>query len=184
MATMHLVQGIFDTAKREFKNGLDNENLFQDILAVTNINQVYDAIEELQDKQRKQDSLRYLARVDPFLKRLQSYASVIEVFVQVKPEILCLIWGPIRLLLLWSSEMKKSFDAILNITAKIGELLPQFEVVVELFGDKERIAATMGLFFRDILDFYLIALKFFKLRSIVPCLVATPMTRLMTQFLQ
>ncbi|KAF4628634.1 hypothetical protein G7Y89_g9520 [Cudoniella acicularis] len=165
MATIDPIQGIFDAAKREFKNGLDNENLFQDILAVTNIDQVYDAIEELQEKQRKQDSLRYLARVDPFLKRLQSYASVIEVFIQVKPEILCLIWGPIRLLLLWSSETKKSFDAILNITAKIGELLPQFQEVVDLFGDKERITATMGLFFRDILDFYLIALKFFKLRK-------------------
>lgn len=168
MATTDPIQGIFDTAKREFKNGLNNKDLFQDILAVTTIDQVYDTIEKLQEKQRKQGRLRYLARAEPFLKCLQSYASIIEIFIQVKPEILSLIWGPIRLLLLWSSETKKSFDAILNITAKIGELLPQFQEVVELFGDKERITATLALFFRDILDFYLIALNFFKLRSMVP----------------
>jgi hypothetical protein len=69
----------------------------------------------------------------------------------------------------------------LNITAKIGELLPQFQEVVELFGDKEQIAATMGLFFRDILDFYLIALKFFKLRSMSPRPVVALMTRLIAQ---
>jgi hypothetical protein len=150
---------------REFENGLDNRALFQDILSVNTIDQVYDAMENLQAEQRKQGRLRYLARAEPFLRCLQSYASVIDVFVQAKPEILSLIWGPIRLLLLWSSETKKSFDAILNITEKLGVLLPQFQEVVRLFSDKDRITATLGLFFRDMLDFYLIALKFFSLRS-------------------
>ncbi|GAM36872.1 hypothetical protein TCE0_022r06309 [Talaromyces pinophilus] len=164
MNTTNPVQNAFDRAKREFENGLNNRALVQDILTVNTIDQVYETLEKLQVKQRKQDRLRYLARAEPFLKCLQSYASVIEVFIQVKPDVLCLIWGPIRLLLLWSSEIKESFDAILNITEKLAMLLPQFKEVVELFSDKERITATLGLFFQDMLDFYLIALKFFNLR--------------------
>ncbi|KAF7553701.1 hypothetical protein G7Z17_g3447 [Cylindrodendrum hubeiense] len=163
MATTDPIQSVFDSAKREFEKGLNNRALFQDILAANTINHVYDTIEELQKKQGKRELLRYLARIDPLLKCLQNYASVIDVFVQVKPDILALIWGPIRLLLLWSSETKKSFDAILNITQNLGVLLPQFQEIGKLFTDKERMTAALALFFRDMLDFYLIALKFFKL---------------------
>jgi len=37
-------------------------------------------------------SLRNLRRIEPFITGISQYAKVIEVFVQVKPEILGLIW--------------------------------------------------------------------------------------------
>ncbi|GAP90443.1 putative NACHT domain protein [Rosellinia necatrix] len=165
MADTDPTQSVFDTAKQEFEKDLDDKALFQDILAIRTIDQVHEAIQELQEKQRKQGRLRYLARAEPFIKGLENYAKVIEVYVQVESSILPLIWGPIKLIILWSSETKKSFDAILTITETLGVLLPQFQDISGLFRDTERLTAAMGLFFRDMLDFYLIALKFFKLRK-------------------
>jgi hypothetical protein len=89
--------------------------------------------------------------------------------VQVKPEILALIWGPIKLLLQWTSVLKQSFDAIVNTIGDFGDLLPEFQEVMKLFGHNEQIKDVLALFFRDILDFYVVALKFFSLGGTFQC---------------
>jgi hypothetical protein len=124
---------------------------------------VYDATDKLQEEQAKKGHLRHLSKIEPYLEGLRGYASVIEVFMQAKPEMLALIWGPIKLLLQWASTLKQSFDAVINTTADIGALLPEFQGVAKLFSHNEQIKDVLVLFFKDILDFYLIALKFFSL---------------------
>lgn len=42
---------------------------------------------------------RLLARMDPFVSRLRSFAAVLSVFAQAKPEVLSLVWGSIALVL-------------------------------------------------------------------------------------
>ena len=51
-----------------------------------------DAIEEIQKAQAQRYGLRNLNKIKHFLNGLQQYAGVLEVFVQVKPDILGLIW--------------------------------------------------------------------------------------------
>lgn len=58
--------------------------------------------------------------------------------------------------------MKQSFDAIVDTFADIGLLLPEFQQVRNLFDKNDLIKDVLVLFFRDILDFYLIVLKFFR----------------------
>ena len=87
---------------------------------------------------------------------------MIEVFVQSKQDVLSLIWGPIKLLLQWTNNMKQSFDAIVDALADIGLLLPEFQEVRKLFSHNEHIKDVLVFFFRDILNFYLIVLKFFR----------------------
>jgi hypothetical protein len=156
------LQQAFETAVQEFKSNLNDDPLFSEILATTTIDQVYDATDKLQQEQVKQGHLRHLAKIKPYLDGLNDYAGVIEVFLQVKPDVLALIWGPIKLLILWASVLKQSFDAIVDTTAEIGQLLPEFSEVAKLFGQNKQIKEIMLLFFKDMLDFYLIALKFFK----------------------
>ncbi|KAK1765267.1 hypothetical protein QBC33DRAFT_496016, partial [Phialemonium atrogriseum] len=158
MASPDSLQQVFDAAKREFEEGLPSNTAFRDILAITSVKQVWDATDKLQREQRH---LRHLERVKPFLDRLSSYEAVISIFIQVKPEVLALVWGPVRLLLLWASEWQQGFDAIVKTIERIGELLPQFPL--EHFLNKESIKGVLGLFYRDILDFYLETLKFFSL---------------------
>jgi hypothetical protein len=157
------VQTAFNAAISDFREKLKDDNVYHEILKTTSIDQVYDFTDNLQREQAKEGHLRHLSKIEPYLNRLREYTGVREVFVQAKPDILALIWGPIKLLLHWASVLKKSFDAIVNVTATIGDLLPEFMDVTRMFSHNLHINEVLALFFRDILDFYLIALRFFGL---------------------
>lgn len=162
-ATQSLIQNAFQAAMHEFKTNLNNDEVYAKLLAVTSIDEVYDLTDKLQADQGRKGHLRHLARIEPYLNRLREYTGAIDTFVQVYPEIMALIWGPIKLLLQWSSALTQSFDAIVNTTADIGLLLPEFQEVAVLFSRNDRIYDVLVLFFKDILDFYQIGLKFFTM---------------------
>ena len=164
MATAHdPVQLAFEQTVRDFKASLKNDNLYSEIMKTTTIDQVYDLTDKLQEEQRQKGELRHLAKISPYLERLREYAGVIQVFIQIKPEILAAIWGPIKLLIQWTSNLKQSLDAIISTTTDIGLLLPEFSQVSRLFSQNEQIKDVLLLFFKDILDFYVITLNFFSL---------------------
>jgi len=163
MASANPLQQVFDAAKREFEAELPSRTPFQSLLSATTIDEVYNAMERYQKEQWKTSKLRHLQRIQPLLARLKEYAGVIEVFVQVKPDILALLWGPIKLFLQWTSGWNQGFDAVVKAMERIGELLPCFNDLVVHFLDIERIKDLLGLFYRDILDFYLALVQFFSL---------------------
>jgi hypothetical protein len=100
-----------------------------------------------------------LSKIGPFLECLRGYAGVIETFVQVNPDILALIWGPIKLLLQWTSILKQSLDELIKVIADVGDLLPEFKEVMRLFSHNKQINDVLALFFQDILDIYVVALE-------------------------
>ncbi|KAF5667794.1 NACHT domain-containing protein [Fusarium heterosporum] len=159
-------QAAFNKAIREFKTGLNNPALYTEILATTSIDQVYDLTDQLQQTQGRAGRLTNLARIGVFLERMNTYAGVIDTFVQVKPDILALIWGPIKLLILWTSNTTKSLDALIGVTEKLGILLPEFDHAVKLFGNKRHVNQVLALLFQDMLDFYLVSLKFFGMTGL------------------
>lgn len=81
----------FESAITDFKSRVKGDQT-HDFSQCRTIHDVYDEARRIQDEQRASKSLRGLRRIDPYLKGLAQYQSVIEVFVQAKPEILCLIW--------------------------------------------------------------------------------------------
>lgn len=153
----------FAEAVREFKSKLKNDQLYEEILKTKSIDEVYDATDALQAEQAKQGRLRHLSKIKPFLEGLQGYADTIDTFVQVKPDVLALIWGPIKLLIQWTASLTQSMDALVNTAAEIGELLPEFKLMAAIFGNNEQVKLVLVLFFQDILDFYAVALRFFGL---------------------
>lgn len=157
------IQLVFDKSIREFKANLKNDKLYSEILQTTTIDQVYDITDKLQAEQAKDGHMRHMSKIGPFLERLRLYVGAIEVFVQVKPDMLALIWGPIKLLLQWASVLKQSLDGLVKTIADVGDLLPEFTDVMKLFGHNEQMKDVLALFFQDILDIYVIALKFFSL---------------------
>jgi hypothetical protein len=156
-------QAAFDTLIQNFRAGLKNNDLYREILQTRNIGELYDVTDTLQEEQSRTGRLRHMSKIKPFLEGLERYASVIEVFMQAKPDVLALLWGPIKLLLQWANVLKQSMDAIVDTVAEIGTLIPEFHVSSDLFGEKTAIRDVLLLFFKDILDFYLIALEFFSL---------------------
>ena len=155
-------QKAFQDVVRDFKDKLHDDKLYSKIPQITSIDEVYNATDELQKVQARTGHLRHLSKIGPYLERLRDYSSIIGIFVQVKPDILALIWGPMLLLIQMTSGLKQSYDAIINITAEIGELLPEFKEVSQLFHENIPLKDVLVLFFQDILDFYLVCLQFFN----------------------
>jgi len=58
----------------------------------TTEDEIWTLAKSLEEEQGGRMSLRNLRRIEPFITSISQYAKVIEVFVQVKPEILGLIW--------------------------------------------------------------------------------------------
>ncbi|KAL5597283.1 hypothetical protein FOBRF1_011076 [Fusarium oxysporum] len=157
------VSEVFEKAKADFLNGIKDKKLRSQLQKATTIDDIWDYTEQLQKDQGSNKRLRGMKKIGPYIERLQEYAGVIEVFVQAKPDILALIWGPIKLLLQVSSNLIDSFDAILGVMKNMGSILPRFNDFVPLFKNNERLKYVLGLFFQDILDFYLVSLRFFGL---------------------
>ncbi len=170
MPSTNPLQQVFDAAKHEFVAALLSRTPFQDLLSTaTPIDEVYDAAEKYQREQsRTAGKLRNLQRIRPLLNRLNEYAGAIEVFVQVKPDILALLWGSIKLILQWTSGWNQGLDAMVKTIERIGELLPSFSDLVVHFIDVEHIKDILGLFYRNILDFYLVMVQFFSLPRTLP----------------
>jgi len=83
----------FTRALHRFQAGLTDEELSQ--FKFTTIDDVWDAARYLQREQSSRFSMRNMGRLAPFINGLSRYSSVIEVFVQAKPDIMAFIWvGP------------------------------------------------------------------------------------------
>ncbi|KAH8879081.1 NACHT domain protein [Thozetella sp. PMI_491] len=159
------VAAAFEKAKHDFEANLKDPVLYKDILQTTTIDQVYDFTDKLQQDQANTNRLRYLGKIQPFLEGLREYQGVVEQFVQVKPDLLAVIWDPIKLLLQWTHNLQKPFDEIVKVTGSIGDALPQFTEMTRIFSSNDRIKDLLLLFFKDILSFYQIAFEFFTKKA-------------------
>lgn len=116
-----------------FRNALRDEDMYAEILRTTSVEQVYDLTDKLQAEQGRTNDMRNLAKLQMFLKRLNGYARAVETFVQVKPDVLALIWGPIKLLIQWSSTVSKALGSLIDTASEIGMLLPEFGQALRIF---------------------------------------------------
>jgi hypothetical protein len=158
----------------EFDHALENftRNLSQKEKAdfrFTTISDVYREIDRIQKDQESKGLLQNLRRLQPFIDGLQRYSSIIEQFVNVKPNILAFIWGPIKLFLQISSTHVKCFDIILNALRRIGENLPRFESFENIFKGDPRIKRVLLWIYNDILEFYAEVLNFLRKKGQYTC---------------
>lgn len=61
-------------------------------ISAATIKDVYHEIKVIQENQAKRRSLRNMKKLEPYINGLKSYSEVISIFVQVKPDLLALIW--------------------------------------------------------------------------------------------
>jgi hypothetical protein len=69
---------IIQRALDDLKRGVDEEHerLFQN----TSAKDVWDLARKIEDEQRKRGRTRNMARIEPFLRSLESYAAVVDTF--------------------------------------------------------------------------------------------------------
>ncbi|KAH6891508.1 hypothetical protein B0T10DRAFT_313468 [Thelonectria olida] len=165
MAASSWLHEDFRSARDDFMRNLKNPSKY-DFSKFGTVGDVYDAAEAIQKKQAQTKTLRAVKRLEPFINGLKEYAATVEVFVQVKPEILGLIWGPLKFLLQVSSSLITAFEKVVKVLADIGHALPQFQKYASLFHENDGVNRVMCLFYVDILELYKILLDFMENRRL------------------
>ncbi|KAL9614732.1 MAG: hypothetical protein Q9167_000801 [Letrouitia subvulpina] len=151
----------FEEAAASFRKRLSVENI-QDFQNVQNIGDLTIAIRAIESEQSRRKAFRNLNRLRPFVNSLNDYARVIEVFVTCKPDILGLIWGPVKFCLQIASKSVKAFDALLDAYRRIGESIPVVSGIGNAFKSDNLVKQVLGNVYEDILLFHKRAVSFFK----------------------
>ena len=84
-------RSVFDAAVKDFQDELPDRNGF-DFRGLDTVDDVWYEIRKTQEEQGQKGKLRNLERIKPFLVCLEQYYGVLDTFVQVKPNVLALIW--------------------------------------------------------------------------------------------
>jgi nitrate/nitrite-specific signal transduction histidine kinase len=89
----------FETAKNNFLSSLNA----QEAATLGTPHTAEDVLSEVRNAEEnhrnKSIPRRYTKKIEPFLKGVEQYGKAIDVFVNVYPEVLSLIWGSARLIL-------------------------------------------------------------------------------------
>ncbi|KAM0492509.1 hypothetical protein ACHAP8_009864 [Fusarium lateritium] len=91
MASLSVLDA-FDSAKREFLSKYPDGSTY-DFSSFPTIDHVYEAAQKIQQQQAKSRTMRNLNKIQPLLETLRHYGNVVDTFVQVKPDVLALIWA-------------------------------------------------------------------------------------------
>ncbi|KAH6972433.1 hypothetical protein BKA56DRAFT_677385 [Ilyonectria sp. MPI-CAGE-AT-0026] len=166
MSSKAWLENAFRKARTDFLSSIP-QRYHEDFSKFGTVGHVYQEISDIQKRQMKTRTLVALKRIEPYIIGLKEYAGVIEVFTQVHPEILCLIWGPLKLILQLASSVSTAFNKLVAVIEEIGYILPQFKRYSEsgIFDANEHAKTTMCLFYRDILDLHLEMFKFFQKKA-------------------
>ncbi|KAK2605587.1 hypothetical protein N8I77_008413 [Diaporthe amygdali] len=159
----------FKAVRDDFVKNVKNPGK-HDFTKFATIEDVWDATEEIQKKQSQTKTLRGLHRVRPFLEALNQFSSTIEVFVQAKPDILALIWGPVKFLLQVSSSISSVFEKVIKVLNEVGNTLPVFNDYASLFKENQTVKHVLHLFYAEILEFYKILVNFMNDRRFATAL--------------
>ncbi|OTA59127.1 hypothetical protein K449DRAFT_466839 [Hypoxylon sp. EC38] len=155
----------FKSAKEDFKRSLKNPALY-DFSKIRSVDDVLDEARKIERQQAKTKTLRGLKRIQPLIDGLKEYSGIIEVFVQAKPDVMSLIWGPLKFILQASSSVISAFEKVVKVIMDLGMTLPSFKAYAQLFESNPDIRRALCLFYADILDFYAILLNFLASRTL------------------
>lgn len=158
----------FEKAIQSFKEGIPETVSLDEVMQTNSIEKVYDITDKLQADQE----LRNLSKIRRYLQRLRSYAERVEEIIAGSHGFLGFLWGPLALLLLWSSKDDKAYRSIIDAIAEIGKALPDFQAPGAAFGQNPESKEILLLLFRDIMSFYLVTLKPFGHPGESPCQIS------------
>lgn len=122
-----------------------------------------------------------LHKLQPFVVAIEQYGQALDVYSNVSPLALSPLWGSIRVLLLVypfqtssgpqsdsgsqlqiAREFGKYFDKLVDMFARIGDVLPQFQVYERLFPNHERLIHALSVAYVDVIVFCLDAKAIFR----------------------
>ncbi|KAK4159591.1 hypothetical protein QBC43DRAFT_326945 [Cladorrhinum sp. PSN259] len=152
----------FHIALADFKRALKDDDLARSFQG-TKLHHLTAEIAKIQQEQASKRRLRYMKRIDPFLKTMQEYGKVVDIFVNAE-DIVAFIWGPMKFLLITASAFTEAFDCLLDAYQRIWEQLPLFEAYAPMLESRPYIRTVLVWIYKDILEFHQEAIGYFKSR--------------------
>ncbi|KAL9050613.1 MAG: hypothetical protein Q9206_005021 [Seirophora lacunosa] len=92
-------------------------------------------------------------KLRPLIAAIEQYGKALDIYANAYPLVLSPLWGSIRIVLHLAHEFGKYFERIVDMFARIGDLLPRFRVYENLFPSHERLVQALSITYVDILAF-------------------------------
>ena len=84
-------------------------------------------------------SLNVTKKLQPLVAAIEQYGQAVDVFSNAYPLVMSPLWGSIRVPLYLARELGKYFERIVEMPARIGDVLPRFRVYEKLCSSHERL---------------------------------------------
>ncbi|KAH8662434.1 hypothetical protein BX600DRAFT_382529 [Xylariales sp. PMI_506] len=110
-------------------------------------------IASIQQKQLQTRKLQYIRRIEPFLKAMVEYGKVLDIFVNTS-EILAFVWV--------ASTLPEAFESLLKTYELLAEDMPLLSSYSDLFSQNPPMRLLLVEIYRDIMEFQLHALRYFR----------------------
>lgn len=130
----------------------------------TSLEDIMREARKIESEQGPRLGLKNLRRIEPFLRFLESYAGVIEVFCQAYAP-MAFVWGPIKLILQLASNYTTALEKILQAFSELADALPHLDRLQTLFREDTHVNYALALVYNDITEFIQQAYKIFRRKA-------------------
>ncbi|KAI1122503.1 hypothetical protein F5Y10DRAFT_72272 [Nemania abortiva] len=165
MSAINRAEQVLQEAQKLFRRNLRDQNLYAESVTAKTATDVYDTIANIQETMAPKGQLRGLGRLTPLIDRLSELSAAMEALLSPESDLLALIWGPIKAILLRSSQNMRVFEKNIEMLSMIGDAFPHFVGIVQRFLTDDMIGELLTLFYQELLEFYCITLVFLRRKS-------------------
>ncbi|ETS83638.1 hypothetical protein PFICI_05514 [Pestalotiopsis fici W106-1] len=151
----------FVDALRAFKQRARLSSSEELEFSMTSLDDLKLAVRKMESDQESRRCMMNLKRLDPFLKSMEEYGKLIEIFVNVN-EVVAFVWGPMKFILQVASTHAEALHCILDAYQEIGEQIPLLASYQSLFAGNDHMGQILKDIYTDILEFHRETLRHFK----------------------
>lgn len=116
-------------------------------------NLYYDASAAEKTHRATSSSRAFVSKLQPLCAAIEQYGEALDTFANASALILCPLWGSVRVVLHLAREFGKYFDKLVEMFARIGDVLPRFRVYEKLFPGHEQLVQSLSIVYLDIIKF-------------------------------
>ncbi|CAM1509838.1 Fc.00g001730.m01.CDS01 [Cosmosporella sp. VM-42] len=149
----------FQRALKKFKQSLSQDLINQ--FSISTLQDVRQVCHDIQQEHGNEGKLRNMRRLEGFIEAMEHLGKVMEVFLNVH-ELVCFIWGPVKLLLSIARTYLDSFDKLLDVYSQLGDAIPGLQSYQSAFEKHPSLAVVLEDYYSDILEFHQAAISVFR----------------------
>ncbi|KAI9789088.1 MAG: hypothetical protein M1816_006338 [Peltula sp. TS41687] len=143
------------TALNDFRDGLTDQEKTQ-LRALTScpdVNAVLSFTAEVDRKNAERRSRGVASRLCGVLESVQQYTTIMDTYSQSHADIAALVWGSIKLTILFASNFASFFDKLSEWLLKIRTCCPRYSEYQALFAQSSRLQNALDAYYAVIVRF-------------------------------